>query len=365
LKILFINTEREWSEYSEQELLLASSLKKLGHQVFVALDSKSQLNKQAWMRRLQILSIKSIHELNPLAIYKLSKFIKKNNIELMHIYNDKVIPLAIYAAKIAGLRSLIITHHSGFPPKVGFFLRRFYLSNRLYVISTSKYIKEALFAQQIEPKESYILPEGVDLVRYQDTLPFYPFYQEFSIPPEFFLIGCQGPGSNIIDAKFLLEIVEGVCQTKPNVIFLIIGSVQNRRLLKPLFQEKNLLNKLIMIGQRDDLPNILSALNMLIAPFNRKDYRCLILKAMAMAKPVITWQYQGIDEIIQQGKNGIILSNEDSATLAAAIVKLAGEKKKLKLLGANARKRVEKFYNIKLLAARLENIYLNILRGIE
>jgi len=362
LKILFINTDKNWSEYSEQNIILASILKKRGHQVFIALEDNSKLKKQAWMKRLEILPIKSMCGLNPLTISKLSKFIIKNNIDLVHIYSYKSISQAIKAAMKANLPRLIITHHPGFPHKLGFFIKKSYIKQPFHVIATSRYIENNLHAQQIKTKKVHILPEGVDLLKYQDSLPFDEFYEQYSIPPEFFLIGCQSPASNKEDSWFLLNTVQMICRTKSNAIFLLFEGFESGNFLAPIIQKKGLAEKLIIIDPKAALPNILSAINLMIVPYNRVNYRCFILKAMAMAKPVITRKFEGIEEIIQQEKNGIILSSKDYDSFSAAISNLTNQEKKLKELGFNARKVVEKRFNIESLAIKHEQIYSDILK---
>jgi glycosyltransferase involved in cell wall biosynthesis len=361
LKILFVNGEKKFGEYEEQNLIIASALNKKGHKVFIALNSKSQLNKQAWMRGLPIIPIPFKYNVNPFAISKLSKVISKNDIDIIHVYDNRALPLAIKTAKKLNFRALVVTQHPGFPQKLNYFSRKLYLKKRFQMIVTSHYIKQVLEDQGLHFKNQYYLPEGVDLIRYKDTLPFDDFYTEFSIPPEFFLIGTQNPGSNEENISFLFDTFVCISRKRPNTIFVIFAEPENRKLLEQTIKQRNLLNRVLIFDQKHKVPNILSAINMMITPFDKVDYRCIILKAMAMAKPVITINHQRIDEIIQHGKDGIIVPDINSASLCTAVFELMNDEEKQIKLGSNAKKKIAKCFDICIIGTRLEELYTDIL----
>ncbi len=359
--MLFINTEKYWNEYTEQNLILASALNKKGHQVFIALDSKSQLRKQAWMRGLHIIPLAYMFNLNPLAISKLSRIIRDKNIEIIHIYNDKAIPLTIKTAQKLNFRTLILTHHFGFPQRLNYFIRKYYVKKSFHIILSSNFIKQILDEQVFQFKNLYYIPEGVDLIRYKNTLPFDDFYTEFSIPPEFFLIGMQNPGSNNENVNFLFDTFACIYQKRPNTIFVIFAKPENRNLLEKVKKRRNLLNKVLIYVQNDKEPNIFSAINMMVVPFDRIDYRCIILKAMAMAKPVIAVEHKRIDEILNHEKDGIIIPDMDSNVLSTAVLEVLNNKEKQKKLGFNAKKKITERFDINIISTKLEEVYTTIL----
>ena len=70
----------------------------------------------------------------------------------------------------------------------------------------------------------------------------------------------------------------------------------------------------------------------------------VILEAMALERPVVSTDHRhGVNEIIENGKNGILVPVEDPQTMAEAILKVLGDEKLRKELGEEARKRSEYF----------------------
>jgi glycosyltransferase involved in cell wall biosynthesis len=359
--VLFINTEKYWNEYAEQNLIHASALNKKGHRVFIALNAKSQLNKQAWMRGLPIIPMKFKYNINPFAISKLAKAISTHDIDVIHVYDNRGLPLAVKAAKKLNFHALVVTQHPGFPQKLNYFSKKLYMKKKFHMIITSHYIKQVLENQGLHFKNQYYLPEGVDLIRYKDTLPFDDFYTEFSIPPEFFLIGIQNPCSNKENIAFLFDTFSCICRKRPNTIFVIFATPGDRKFLSHIIKQRNLLNRVLIFDKKHKVPNIISAINMMLMPFDKVDYRCSILKAMAMAKPVIAINHQRVDEIIQHGKDGIIVPDINSTSLCTAIIELMNDEKKQIKLGSNAKKKIEKYFDICIIGTKLEELYTDIL----
>jgi len=67
-------------------------------------------------------------------------------------------------------------------------------------------------------------------------------------------------------------------------------------------------------------------------------------EAMALGKPIIASGHQGIAEVVENGKTGILIDIFDYKDIAKAIVRLAKDKKLRAKMGKEGRKRVEKYF---------------------
>ena len=85
------------------------------------------------------------------------------------------------------------------------------------------------------------------------------------------------------------------------------------------------------------------------------------LEAMAMAKPVVATQIQGITEQISDGKEGILVPPKDSGALAAAILKLIKDKALSTAVGLEARRRIESCFTVEKMVRDTERVYLSLL----
>jgi glycosyltransferase involved in cell wall biosynthesis len=82
---------------------------------------------------------------------------------------------------------------------------------------------------------------------------------------------------------------------------------------------------------------------------------------MAMAKPIIATNIDGITEQIIDGENGILVSPKDPVALAGAIIKALNDKESAKKMGLSARKTVEQKFSVEKMVAETEKVYLSLL----
>jgi glycosyltransferase involved in cell wall biosynthesis len=82
-----------------------------------------------------------------------------------------------------------------------------------------------------------------------------------------------------------------------------------------------------------------------------------LLEAMAMGKAVIGTRVDGTREVLQDGENGLVVEPGDVGALAAAILRLAGDKELRELMGARAVETVRERFNAAVMTREIENLY--------
>ena len=102
-----------------------------------------------------------------------------------------------------------------------------------------------------------------------------------------------------------------------------------------------------------------------IAPDGRRDILANSLKeAMAMQVPVITSKMCGIEELVDDGINGLLVPPQNPEALADAIEALIKHPEQGKTMGEEGRKKIEKCFNIKTEGQKLEDILTKAVRHI-
>ncbi len=80
--------------------------------------------------------------------------------------------------------------------------------------------------------------------------------------------------------------------------------------------------KILFTGLRDDIPAVTAALDVAVLPSYREAQGLAILEAMALRRPVVATQVGGVPEMIDNGRNGLLVPPRDPEALANAIVRL-------------------------------------------
>jgi len=151
---------------------------------------------------------------------------------------------------------------------------------------------------------------------------------------------------------------------KQSVALLLVGEVRAGE-DKQLFDEFRITNPhlpIIVTGyiSQKDLPAYYSLIDIFVHPSLRDGLPNAVLEAMACEKTVIATPVGGILDVLEDGKNGIIVNVNDTNMLAEKIQELLDNPELRTILGKNAREIiVNRFTPEKELSANLE-VYRNL-----
>jgi len=132
-----------------------------------------------------------------------------------------------------------------------------------------------------------------------------------------------------------------------DVRYLIVGKGELKESLRVKVKRLKLEEKVIFTGFRQDIKEILSALDILVLFSIREGHPIVLLEAMAMGKPIVATDIEGVNETVVNGVTGILVPPKDPSALAEAIVCLLRDKKKAQEMGQAGRRVVEEKFNLK------------------
>ena len=116
------------------------------------------------------------------------------------------------------------------------------------------------------------------------------------------------------------------------------------------------------LGQRLDVPMILSAADIHVSASHTEGLPNNILEAMCARLPVIATDVGGVCELVLNGTTGILVPPRNTQALSEAIVALASDPERRKALGSSGRQRVEAEFTIERCVGHFEEIYDNLAR---
>ncbi|MCK4236928.1 MAG: glycosyltransferase, partial [Candidatus Krumholzibacteria bacterium] len=115
------------------------------------------------------------------------------------------------------------------------------------------------------------------------------------------------------------------------------------------------------LGQRDDIPAIMSGLDLVVLPSLVEATPYVIVEAMAAGLPVIASDIYGIPEMVEGGETGILIPVGNSAALADAVWSLMNNHDLRERMGLAARKRYEAHFRIERSVSKTTEIYLELI----
>lgn len=152
-----------------------------------------------------------------------------------------------------------------------------------------------------------------------------------------------------------------VVQAVPNAQFLIVGEGPLRPDLDRLSRELDL-QTCRFLGFRQDIPRILSLMDVFALSSILEGFPQVLLEAMAAARPVVATQIDGVTEVVQHDVTGLLVPPQEPVALASAITSLLQDQGMAHRLAKAGRKLVEERFAVSRIVAEVDQFYSTLLK---
>lgn len=297
--------------------------------------------------------------------------IKKYEINIIHSHFSPACHYANLAGYLSGIKGRFWTIHSmseidKYPycrQRVIAFKQR--ISSMLVhkMITVSKAIRDDFIRLGINSEKISVIPLGIDIEKYAFNGARERMRRSFGISNDTLLIGTVSRAEPVKGLRYLVEAMPYVLKRVPNAKALLVGGGSLMQELKSIASSLNITDKIIVEGIRNDIPEILSALDIFVLPSLSEGIGLALLEAMASGKPVVGSNVGGIPEVLEDGVYGYLAAPGNTSQLAQAIIKLAFDTELTSTMGNAGRRKVELEYNLKHQAERLVDLYEGQIQG--
>jgi glycosyltransferase involved in cell wall biosynthesis len=243
------------------------------------------------------------------------------------------------------------------------------MANQIVVVSHA--VKKSLVDFGIDSNKIKVIYNGLDLKLWNPEIYDKSYlYKEFEINDNSFKIGIIGYLSESKGQDILLNAAVYLLKKGyKNLRFYIVGDelIKNENRYKENLHQISKINNLedyiTFTGRRNDIPNILSFLDVIVVCSRCPDsLPTVVLEAMAMGKFVISTNIGGIPEMIVNDETGILVPPNDPETLAKAILGLINQPDKIKEMGIKARERIKTKFTIEKNVESIKKIYKKLVK---
>jgi len=206
---------------------------------------------------------------------------------------------------------------------------------------TTNASKLAEKAKAFVDKAIHIIPNGIDTNLFKPLDKNVALAETFNLQPSNMrVIGFVGELRKKKGLATLLSAFTRINKTHPASL-LIVGEIRQGDDKKYFdeFQNVNPQLRIIVTGYipHKDLPAYYALMDVFVHPSVRDGMPNAVLEAMACEKAIIATPVGGIQDILQDGKNGVIVNVNEPSMLAEKIIELLDDPKKREALGKNAR----------------------------
>ena len=345
--ILHIDTGRTWGGGQQQVLYLHRGLLERGTPSILVCPRGSALAQRAAAASLPAVEVKMKAAPRFLTALRIARLARKHGVRTIHMHTSAAHSLGLAAARrLKSSLHPVVSRRVAFRRKPNFFTKRKYVGRRIKYIAISGAVKEGLFGLGVLEKDISVVYSGVDVNRFSrvDKEAAKALGGELRISPGSLVVGSVGSLVSCKGHAVLVEAMAQVLKTIPNLLCLIVGEGPERSQLESLVRRNELTGKVILPGHRDDVPELLSLMNVFVMPSLEEGLGVALLEAMAAGRTVIASKVGGIPEVVTDGQTGILVPPGRPDALAQSLADLLRDPARMTVLGSNAQKAVrEKF----------------------
>jgi glycosyltransferase involved in cell wall biosynthesis len=301
---------------------------------------------------------------NVVAFRQLTRLLRRERFDLIQTHTSVAGALGRVAAKMCTRAPVVhmlhafAAHPHRSPASRGLAL---FVERRLdrftdWYIAGSRAMVERGVAQRIfRANKVVLISNGIDLSRFDGGGSGLPPEQKPESRP--ITIGFLGRLEKQKGVAYLIRAAALVREQNRNVRFLIAGDGQLRSQLERLTAELQVSDMVEFVGWQRDVPAFLERIDIMAMPSLWEAFGLSAAEAMAMRKPVIASRIEGLPEVVDHDRTGILVPPAEPEALARAIVELAGDPQRQRTLGQQGRARVEQHFTVTRMIERHEALY--------
>jgi glycosyltransferase involved in cell wall biosynthesis len=344
LRVLHLNTARGWRGGERQVFLLALALHRAGHRSVVAARPGEALARRLEDAGVPVLPCSPRFELDPLAAWRVRRFVRRDRIEIVHAHTAHSHALAALATA-GGAARLVVTRRVDFRP------RRNPVSRWKYrradaVIAISKAVAQSLDPADVAVDRVHIVPSGIQLPPPPPPSPTGRSRAAASA------LGIAASAPLVVQAAALvqhkdplmfLRAIKLTRELVPGVRALMVGDGYLRDAVERETDRLGLRDTVLLTGFRADAAALIEAADVVALSSEQEGLGTVILDAMARGVPVVATSAGGIPEIIDDGQNGFVVPVGDAQQFGERLARVLLNKPLAQQMGMRARQRAEEF----------------------
>ncbi|WP_337996671.1 glycosyltransferase [Oleispirillum naphthae] len=306
-------------------------------------DGGYATNASRWMKFAQLAR----------ALFRLFALSWRSKPDVLHAYLPLTNFLGALVGRAAGVRRIITsrralgTHQDRYP----YWKRVDRISNRLshcITANSQAVVDDTVRRDGTSPKKIRLVYNGIDFPRLADAAA-----RRGAVRDELGLLpherGVVSVG-NLLSYKGhadLLEAVPGILRNHPGAKFFFVGEDRGMGpTLSAMAVANGSANRVVLLGYRDDIPDILAAMDLFVMPSHEEGFSNALLEAMASGLPIVATDVGGNREALANGDFGLLVPPHAPPALREAICRLLNDEELSGRFGGMAKDHVHRNFSV-------------------
>jgi glycosyltransferase involved in cell wall biosynthesis len=219
-------------------------------------------------------------------------------------------------------------------------------------VAISAEVVDELTAAGIDPSRIHGIPNAVDTSRFRPASAEHKWALRctLGLPQTAQVIVYTGRLVSYKGLPLLLEVWPGLLAAHPDALLLFVGTGgldihACEAQLRAAVRDQGLDNSVHFTGSVDNVVDFLQAADVFVFPTENDVFPSSVVEAMACGLPLVTTPVGAIKEIIDDGRNGLLIAPRDGNALSRTLHRLLGDRELAARLGEGALQTVLERYS--------------------
>jgi glycosyltransferase involved in cell wall biosynthesis len=301
------------------------------------------------------------------AVFKLKRLLKEWSADVVHTHSSKAGVIGRLAARLAGVPVTVHTVHGwSFNDTQPALLRRFYIALERWLARSTDALVTVAAADRDNglklgigsPEQYRVIHSGIDIQSYRRPASARELARkELGFGPDAVVVGTV---ACLKHQKAPLDFVEAAklaTASDPRLGFFIAGDGPLRTEVEKAVAKAGLDDKFLLLGWRQDIPELLAAMDLFVLTSLFEGLPRAVLQAMAAGVPVIATAVNGTPEVVIDGETGRLIEPGKPDQASSAMVEMAKGAQFAARLAENATARLGEKFEIRGMVRDLDALY--------
>lgn len=293
-------------------------------------------------------------------MWRLWTLLKRENFDAVEAFTHDSNMLALPLARMTRVPVRIATHHgivAGISPqreKIHAWLINHDFAQR--IVAVSAMTRQKLLDEGIRPERIVVIPNGIHPVE-AENINREQIRKEAGIGLDDPFLLAVGRLVSSKAHKILIDAMPAVLEKFPNTKAGICGDGLLRPELERQIEAMGLQGAVKLLGHSDHVENFLLSADIFVMPSFWEGLPIALLEAMSAGLPVIATRVEGIEETVEEGKNGLLIPTDNAGALAESIIQLLTDAQLRRKMGLASQEKIRRSYS----AERMCKQYLELI----
>jgi glycosyltransferase involved in cell wall biosynthesis len=299
---------------------------------------------------------------------RLARDIVRRRIEIVHAYNFYGNVFAIPPARLAAAPVVIasIRDRGPYLTPMQTRVQRQICRVATRVLVNAHSVKDWLLQQGFDPARIVVIPNGVDLTRFDKPIDRDAIRRELGLASGTPIVTVVSRLNELKGLDDFLQAAALLAPLFPAARFLVVGETKlgdasYLKMLTSLASDLGIGNKVFFLGLRSDVPTLLASSTVSVMPSLNEALSNVLLESMAAGAPTVATRVGGTPEAMVDGVHGLLVPPGEPPAMAKAIGRLLSDPESATALGRTARRAIEDGFSVDRMVQATEQLYVNLL----